>query len=758
MRIRLRRGVLAGTVALVFSWVTVQACGPDFKPDVFVRIAQPDDQRLFAEGKLGILQTGYDSNEFAVAYRYLNGGTLSTEERAAYAPSPEPVKDWTKLSSEQIEAAQQAEKTASPVGAWLKTRKEALAVAGAVDGGAAGLPDPDAYYSPEQVNCPNAAFKTAVLTLNRRAETWGRKSAWLTEWIHAQDAVFTNCDGKRAEFPSAAPAGAPALLHADRAYQAAAANFYARKYDEARAGFEAISEDADSPWRPWGGYLAARSMVRKAFAMGKTTNEYSLDLADFDMDAMRQAQKILEKLLADTPDGLPREAVEGELKFVRIRTELDERAVEICAALAGPGPDAHLKQDLDDLNFILLKNLKLTNTPPLLEWIDAVRHGKEDEALAQWQKTQAKPWLVAAFMKADPKAPEAPALIAAAAKIEAGDPAYATVLFHRVRILTEIHRTDEARALADSALQANRATASSDRNAFLSQRLQLARSFDEFLEYAPRTVLDPESSGYFATGGDCESFPNPKDRPKNCVENLHAPQFDDDAVAVLNKHTPLTKLVEAAQSTKLPQNLRNELAMAAWTRSVVLGDAVSAAKLVSLLPEKLRNSTGTSIGFPATLALLQNPGLRPVVEQGYSRFNSYDTLDSFRDNWWCGGWQTPPERENVRTEERQPLPYLLAEEQAEAAAEYSRVMDLPCAPTYLGRRVIEYAKAHPGDPDVPEALALTVRATRYACLTWGKSSDQTAGEENSATSKAAFQLLHMRYPKSPWTVKTKYYY
>ena len=104
MRVRLRRDVLVGAVALVFPCVTVQACGPDFQPDVFVRTTEPDDLHAFAEGKLGILQKGYDSNEFAVAYRYLSGGTLSAEERAAYAPPPQPVKDWTNLTSEQIQA------------------------------------------------------------------------------------------------------------------------------------------------------------------------------------------------------------------------------------------------------------------------------------------------------------------------------------------------------------------------------------------------------------------------------------------------------------------------------------------------------------------------------------------------------------------------------------------------------------------------------------------------------------------------------
>jgi hypothetical protein len=758
MKVRLRRDVLAGAVALLFPCVTVQACGPDFQPDVFVRTTNPDDLHVFAEGKLGILQAGYDSNEFAVAYRYLNGGTLSAEERASYAPAPQGVKDWSKFTPEQIRDAQQSEQAATPVGAWLMARKKALAMTGVGDSGSAGLPQPNAYYSPEEVNCPDPAFKTAVLTVIRRAETWGKGNAWLTDWIHAQDAVFANCDGKTTQFPPAAPAGAPTLLRADRAYQTAAANLYARKYDEARAGFEAIAKDADSPWHAWGGYLAARSMVRKAFAMGKATDEFSMDLADFDMTTMQEAQQMLERLVVNPPAGLPRDAVEGELNFIRIRTEPDKRAAEICAALAGPGPDAHLKQDLEDLNFILSKHVHLTNTPPLLEWIDALRHGNEDQSLATWRKTKARPWLVAALMKADEKAPGAADLLAAAAKVQSSDPAFETVLFHRIRILTEIHHSDEARALVDLALKTERPAASSDRNGFLGERMKLVQSFDEFLEYAPRAVIDPESSGYFAAGGECASFQNPKDRPKNCIENLHSQEFDDDAVAVLNERSPLTRLVEAAQSTKLPQNLRDEVAMAAWTRSVVLEDAASAAKLAPLLPERLRKTVGTSIGFPATLALLHNPGLRPVVEPGYSRFNSYDTLDSFRDNWWCGGWQTPQARQNAMAEKTQPLPYLRPEEQAKGAVEYSRVMDLPCAPTYLGRHVMEYAKAHPDDPDVPEALALTVRATRYACLTWGNSSDETAGAENSATSKAVFQLLHAKYPKSPWTLKTKYYY
>jgi hypothetical protein len=95
-------------------------------------------------------------------------------------------------------------------------------------------------------------------------------------------------------------------------------------------------------------------------------------------------------------------------------------------------------------------------------------------------------------------------------------------------------------------------------------------------------------------------------------------------------------------------------------------------------------------------------------------------------------------------------------QQAAAEAEYGRMRSLPCAPVYLGRRVIDYARANPTDADVPEALALTVRATRYACTEWGGNPDNA--KQNSAISKAAFQLLHSKYPNSPWTAKTRYYY
>ena len=759
MRLRLcRSAVLSAAVILTMPFVAVQACGPDFGPDVFVRNTRPDDLKVFGGGHLGILQAGYDSNELAVAYRYLNGGVLSKDEQAQYAPPQQSPQDWTKMTPQQIEAARAAEEAAQPVNQWLTVRNTLVTPIAPADAKAAGLPEVQSWYTPDTANCPDAAFKTAALTLTHRAATWGKQSPWVADWIHGQDAVFANCNLQKTSSPPAPASDAPALLRADRAYQSAAALFYARKFDEARDAFQAIAHDTASPWHVWGEYLAARATVRKAFAFDKARNDnFNMDLATFDMPTMQQAQQMLEALLPHPPDGLSRNVVQGELDFVRMRTEPDKRAAEICAALAGPKSDPHLKQDLTDLDFILSMHMKLSSTPPLLEWIDAVRHGGAEETLAHWKQSPSLPWLIAAMMKADPKGQGTADLLAAAAKAKPGDPAYDTLAYHRVGLLTALGRSDEARALADSMLQSKHEPLSSDRNAFLAERMKLARSFDEFLQYAPRTVLDANSPGFFATGALCGSWQDQMQKGSNCVKDEHALMLGADAVDVLNEQTPLPRFVEAAQSERLPKELRNEVAMAAWTRSVLLDDAADAAKLVPLLPEPLRKTAGTSIGFPATLAILRSPGLRPVVEPGFSRFRSYDSMDSFRNNWWCAGWPLNSQRpdDNRKSE---PVAYLSDQEQARGASDYDRLMNLPCAPVFLGRRVMEYAKAHPDDRDVPEALHLTVRATRYACTEWGRNAEETAGRDNSAVSKAAFKLLHTRYPQSPWTAKTKYYY
>src|SRR5262249_45573299 len=163
----------------------------------------------------------------------------------------------------------------------------------------------------------------------------------------------------------------------------------------------------------------------------------------------------------------------------------------------------------------------------------------------------------------------------------------------------------------------------------------------------------------------------------------------------------------------------------------------------------------------------------PFVTAGYPRGNLYtigeprfDRIDNLRDNWWCSA--APGTNENTFIGEDyyrmfvRPSVALFAiypdgisnpaflsiEQRAAADQQHSELAAQPAAPNWLGKRALDWANAHPDDPRVPEALHLVVRARRYGC----------ADATSDNYSKAAFALLHKRYPQSEWARKTPYWF
>lgn len=184
-----------------------------------------------------------------------------------------------------------------------------------------------------------------------------------------------------------------------------------------------------------------------------------------------------------------------------------------------------------------------------------------------------------------------------------------------------------------------------------------------------------------------------------------------------------------------------------------------AARLAPLLPNPLRQMAGTGVGFGANVAILRNPGLRPYLEPGLSRLVNFNDLDVFRDNWWCNAWEDEHSADKTQALGLS-VPAFLTKVEFDAGSEqYRKAHEIESSEALIGSRIVDYAKDHPSDPEVPEALWLVVRATHYGCQDW-RDSGLTGTTSNPSTevSKAAFQLLHKRYPKSPWTLKTPYYY
>jgi hypothetical protein len=171
-------------------------------------------------------------------------------------------------------------------------------------------------------------------------------------------------------------------------------------------------------------------------------------------------------------------------------------------------------------------------------------------------------------------------------------------------------------------------------------------------------------------------------------------------------------------------------------------------------------TANTSSGFPAFVAILRHDGVQPVLDPGIARVASYSQFDDFRDNGWCQlGTNNGTQGDNAPSPSALPTPPIFTPaEQQQAASEFTRLKALPDSPDFLGQRIIDYAKQHPDDPDVPESLALVVRAFHYDCQTSDPNVPYDQRSKFSAIGKTAFELLHQRYPKSPWAAKTPYYY
>jgi len=313
---------------------------------------------------------------------------------------------------------------------------------------------------------------------------------------------------------------------------------------------------------------------------------------------------------------------------------------------------------------------------------------------------------------------------------------------------------EQARELATTLLASlNGEGMIGSRNATLALRMQTAPTFHAFLEDAPRTVL---ADGFLSQAA--ENIPCSKSSP-GCIRQIPPKQFDGDAASVFNTQLPLSLWIDAtAPSSPLPQHLRESVASAAWVRAVSLNDIAAVKQLAPALTPAIRSTAGDSTGFPATRAMLRNPGLRPYLDQGVQRSASLHQLDDYRDNWWCGNWgpgHMPYMDEStfVIQSPTVPLAFLTPEDQTRTRTEHTFLDNLAPGVTWIGRRAIDYVTSHPADPNAAEALALTVSATHYGC-----SVRENQADAQRAVSKEAFQLLHRRYPKSVWAEKTPYYY
>ena len=717
--------VVAAGVVLAVAPTDLDSCGPFLPQAVFVnREGPPNPLDGLAEGKLGVLQPEYRTAYLVVAYRYLTGQDLDRREASQlFPPRTEAVR------------FEDPSRVKSGLELWTDTRARIFSLPSVNINSYRSIHRGDMYSGFD--NCLADAFNTAAKTLEARAAAWGPASPWLKDWLAAQDVVFENCSGENESEPAVAPAGAPGLLLADRQYQSAAAAFYAGNWDKARTAFRLVDADRSSPWHEYAAYLIARTDLRQGTI---DDNKEALERARAELIAIR-----------DNPASTPRDkAAAGLLQFLELRREPDAKLRELSQALTRPRLAGDPRQEITDFLYLYWNRDKTaprvtSGVNDLIAWLGFWKapHAKDTpDPVARWREGGGLAWLIAALYDADEQDSAGPDLLKAARPVPRDSPAYLSVAYYAARLEVLRGDKDAAREWDERALA--QPLSDQERNRFLAQRLTLARNWAEFLRYSPRKTNLATYTGYDleTVGGDVLKDANA------------GPAFDDDTVGDWNLRIPLRLWIDAAKGTILPESLRLQLARSGWVRAVVLDrpdDATALLGVWKLLdPRGAAAASGYSSApdaqsarIAATLILLRNPGLEPVVRSGFGRLLRNELRDPWRDNWWCFAPDPPSP-----SPKESPRP-LGSADSAQGEREKAQLRDAGGGARYLTARTIAWAKERPHDPFVPEGLALALEAIHY-----GGCQDA----RQAAVSEQAFNILKRQYPNSGWAKKTKYWY
>jgi hypothetical protein len=732
----------------------VLACSFDSQP-YYTYTSHPDlPLDAYAAGRLGILQPGYARSYLLVAYRYLSGANLSAKEQESI------IKLW----NERL-AAYDTQDSADTSG-WLKAR---AAVPGVVKIDRIDTERPINKDEPWQTycNCQTSAFDTAAKTLKTLIDKNGAGSASVKDWLNAQDAVFDNCGYPRYSdtpkpgvIPSPLPITADPVLQKHRLYQIAAANFYAQNFEEARKDFDAIAGDTDSPWRQIAAYLAVRTMIRQA-SLSKTLDKELLaearqrlrtlatnpSFADMASDIAALDSYVAARL---TPEEHLRQLVTSELSGANLGeiTKTIDNIVSTPPEDSGESTYGKLPEAVKKLD-----NIDWTMT------FQANDFAAKDHALARWKQTNSVPWLVAAISLINKDDPEAENIIAAAER-DKSDSARWTLFFHVNRLKIAAGQIDTVRTRLDKVLDNLPADLPQGSfNQLKTQRLAVSRNLDEFVRFATQTPLA------ICSNGNTEQVPDDiGEIVKSGKTAQQTPEFTPEAATVLDNKLPLSLLKQVATNKNLPRNLQNNVAWTSWVRAVLIGEdatALALARIASPLNKKkgelfdaylasayLASKSAVERRFAAAFLMLQFSSAQPNPTWGPLQDDSYGDASG----WW---WGPKPVVESISTgfdssktvAPFEPL-FLTTEQKSQAQQEISKLAKIETAPNYFAKAVLSFAREHPTDNRVPEALHLLVKSTRYGL----------ADEMTKAFSKQAYTLLHTKYKTSAWATKTPYYY
>lgn len=761
---RTHRNILLGLALLITAAMGIRAlmaCGPSPGPFLIFSWARHPDLPLdrFAGGRVGILQPTFPRSYLVVAYRQLMGKPLTPEEQRGACElwrlrlfggsfldakdSEEDKKDWMKAWEDLHASCLKGQ--GSEIHLFSQGRDEKW-----------------------NFGVQSGAFKRATLGLQARINRWGTKDPRLMAWVRTQDQVFHSSQ-EHPDIPEALPETADAHLREDRAYQIAAAHFYANHIQEALPLFQAIAQQSTGTWKDYAAYMVAY--------------------------CLKQEEKYEEAINTLHEDrNWPKELRWAGLcmkKTIHAVQNPEKRTRELASLLCRPGGTSEFGVDLGDYTILLdwqikgelhwIEDPSKVRTIPeallrddLTDWVYSFRatgEGAYAHALKHWKTRKSTPWLVAALTNAGPKSQDLSELLEAAKSLAPSSAGYAMAAFHRARLLALLGSLDQAKALLDDVLSGDLDRwGASTVNLFRTLRMPLDRDLGSFVKDVQRrptgaALLDSTkpSDHLEAAGRGLGHAALESQLVKEQLGITNTSMFvDRDGALALTEQLPLEVLAQAVASIDLPMNLQQKWLEATWVRAVLLERHDVALEMVNRLIRLEKDlvdpftpylkATKEARSREALWILLHQRSLNWQVWAGEGP--DYETLGR-RLGWWMSYKEfheyLAPETYPTEMDEAPPfqnimksLVFLSEDQRTAAKLELDTLIKQGSGPLFLCRETLAWAKACPEDPRIPEALHLAVASSRVA--------------DTSPYQQRCFHLLHTRYARSEWAKETKYYY
>lgn len=804
---------LAASLIASLAGTPAHASGGYEPVDLFFATTRPDQPvREFVERPAGYY------TDYLVPYQVLWYWRLHGQ-----AFSPEAVRVFSELLDKLPREDNGMDDTDTAWTAWREARGSAYAKLGRPLAEPAKPATPPSQQAPQwnadslqaSPNCfYGDAFRNATKTLGQRlALAAGDKAAvpFVLHWLQMQDSVFDTCNEKAAAVAAPAlPAGAPAWLKDDHAYQLAAQRFYADDLAGADTAFAEIADSAASkasPWRDLAAYMRLRVLARQnpgsepSFSEGDGPGKESPE-ALRQQAALSKAVDAIALPLLKNPRMQPLHASVHRLaEALRIRyLTPGTRLQRLADSLKTPGAPEEAAARLLLLNHEF-RNCAIAGCAyvgpeqksDLVQWLSTVRGfdgpaggltaqatWRETFSWRSYQRTRDLAWLMAAAslvpVSAAADDPREAQLQAALAAVPAEHPARFAATQLRAQRLFAQGRFEAARELVapsvDSPLIAH---SLSGQNLVKALLLPTASSEEEWRRLAIRPVVarnDPEAQ---------EARPS-------AVPLASA--FDDDVARFLNTRAPLAMWLRLAADPALAPALRDTLLETAWTRAVLAEDYAAARRAAALrtasAPKPTAQAPARSSGQgPDPLAGMRRSMALATTDKAAWRRLLLERMASTTEtlqppHWPDAGWDirpTPLRPGLVRTYDRGAtigsygkwchtlgvpttgpqaagqadfdMPAFLPQpERAQQAALVARLRAVPQDSVYFTQESLALMQRDRADPLVPQALSVAVKMARYTCQ------DKAVGD----WSRKGLQALHANYPTSSWAAGTPYWY